>query len=65
MAVAKSDYTSVRIHASTRKRLAKLVEQLMRAGWNSIGADRTDAPGVGSVIDAGLAMVEARLKMKK
>jgi hypothetical protein len=56
------EFTSVRVHASTRKRLAKLVEQLVRGGWNSIGADRADSPGIGSVIDQGLTLVEERLK---
>lgn len=60
-----TDYTSVRIQISTRTRLDKLVEALVRSGWNSIGADRADAPGVASVIDQGLAMVEAKLKVKR
>ena len=61
----KAEFTSVRVHASTRKRLTKLVEQLVRVGWNSIAADRSDAPGIGSVIDQGLTLVEERLRVKK
>lgn len=62
MSAVKSDYTSVRIHASTRKRLGRIVEALVRSGWNSIGANRADAPGIGSAIDQGLALIEERLK---
>lgn len=58
----KAAFTTVRVHATTRKRLAKLVEALVRGGWNSIGADRADSPGISSVIDEGLALVEEKLE---
>lgn len=56
------EYTTVRITSTTRKRLRKVVEALVRSGWNAVGSDRTDAPGVGTVLDQGLTLLEERLK---
>ena len=61
----KLAFTTVRIHISTRKRLRKLVDALTRSGWNAIGADRSDAPGVGTVIDQALAQLEEKLEAKE
>jgi hypothetical protein len=59
------EYTTVRISSTTRKRLGKVVEALVRSGWNAVGADRVDAPGVGTVLDQALVLLEERLKKEK
>lgn len=57
----KVDFQPVRIHTATRKRLDRLIEQLVQVGWNAIGAERKDAPGISSVLDQGLLVLEAKM----
>jgi len=59
------DFQPVRIHTTTRKRLDKLIEQLVQVGWNAIGAERKDAPGISSVLDEGITALETRMRSAK
>lgn len=57
----KPTFTSVRLRTETREKLDVLIERLVRVGWNAVGADRTDAPGIASVLDFGLVLLEEKL----
>jgi hypothetical protein len=57
----KTDFQPVRIHTATRKRLDRLIEQLVQVGWNAIGAERKDAPGISSVLDEGITALESKM----
>lgn len=60
----KAAFTSVRLRTETREKLDALIERLVRVGWNAVGADRTDAPGISSVLDFGLVLLEEKLDKK-
>jgi hypothetical protein len=61
----KTAVSPVRIYPETRERLDRLIERISILGWHSLGSNRDVVPGIASVIDEGLALLEAKVKAVK
>lgn len=53
-------WQTVKIARATYEKAQKLVVKAARDGWRSLGVERQDPPGLGTVIDAGLAALDKR-----
>lgn len=60
--VDREESKTIRVSPPTHKKLALLREKVLRDGWVSVGADRTDAPTADAVIDAALTLLLERGK---
>jgi hypothetical protein len=55
-------FCSVRVPATARRRLGKLLEMVKTAGgWKAVGFSRTDTPMLGSLMEEAVLLLEARM----
>ena len=62
--MSSTDWVTVRIPRRTRKYIDKILAQVSQHGWTHAGVARTDAPTIGTVLDAAVQVLADRLKDK-
>jgi hypothetical protein len=58
-------WTSMKVQKTTVDAAKELVEYVIAHGWRSLGAERTDPPSIGAVVDEALTLLAARMRRKE
>jgi hypothetical protein len=62
--VDKPYRSPIKVTPETLERAHALVAHVAQHGWSSLGLERADRPSLGAVVDAALALLEARVAHK-